>query len=65
MRVVTYQAPNGATIDISPSQAEELRKLGIWPRNSSGEFCQVHRGLHGGKPTYATVADLRRERGMD
>ena len=53
MKVITYQAPNGARINITPDQAESFKKAGVWPRNSSGEYCAVHFGLHDGDPDIA------------
>ena len=61
MKVVTYQAPNGETIDLSQSQAAMLERAQKWPRNSRGEeYCSVSHGLHEGEPTYAD-AQLRAE----
>ena len=64
MRVVTYQAPNGETIDLSQAQVAMLERGGKWPRTSRGEeFCSVSCGLHAGQPTYSD-AQLRAEAGM-
>lgn len=54
MRVITWATPTGHTIDITPAQEEILRASGRWPREASGEYCQVHRGLHhtDAGPTY-------------
>ena len=64
MKVVTFQAPNGETIDLSGSQVAMLEREQKWPRNSRGEeFCSVSRGLHEGTPTYSD-AQLRIEVGI-
>jgi hypothetical protein len=48
MRVITYQSPSGAKINICESCAERLRDA--WPRDETGrEFCAVSRGLHKGE----------------
>lgn len=46
MNVITYQAPNGATIDLTPHQIAAFKKADEWPRNESGEYCTVSHGLH-------------------
>lgn len=54
MRVITYQAPNGATINLTPEQIADLA-AGEWPRNSPGEeFCTVAHGEQEGIPSYRT-----------
>lgn len=64
MKVVTYQAPNGETIDLSQAQVAMLERGLKWPRNSRGEeFCSVSCGLHAGSPTYSD-AQLRAEVGI-
>ena len=64
MKVITYQAPNGETIDLSLAQVDMLERGGKWPRNSRGEeFCSVSCGLHAGSPTYSD-AQLRAEVGI-
>ena len=64
MKVVTYQAPNGETIDLSQSQAAMLERAQKWPRNSRGEeYCSVSHGAHAGVPTYSD-AQLRAEVGI-
>lgn len=64
MRVVTYQAPNGETIDLSQAQVAMLEREQKWPRNSRGEeFCSVSWGLHAGSATYSD-AQLRIEVGI-
>lgn len=46
-QVVTWQAPNGQTIDICRKCEASLD--GRWPKNSRGEeFCTVSHGLHSG-----------------
>lgn len=52
-QVITWQAPNGSTINLAPQQADTLRAAGVWPRNRSGEYCQVSHGLHHGHPTWS------------
>ena len=52
-QVITYQAPNGETLNLARSQARRFRISGEWPKNSRGEeFCSVSHGLHTGEPTY-------------
>lgn len=64
MKVITYQAPNGETIDLSQPQVEMLERAQKWPRNSRGEeYCSVSHGLHRGAPTYSD-AQLRIEVGI-
>ena len=54
MKVITYQAPNGETIDLTSAQVEMLECAQKWARNSRGEeFCSVSHGLHEGLPTYS------------
>jgi hypothetical protein len=57
-QVITYQAPNGQTIDISRAQERKLTAAGKWPRNESGEYCSVSYGLHRGRPTYEEMDEL-------
>jgi hypothetical protein len=46
-KVITYQAPNGETIDLTQKEVEQLKKDGEWPKNSIGqEYCTVSHGLH-------------------
>ena len=64
MKVITYQAPNGETIDLSQAQVAMLERAQKWPRNNRGEeYCSVSRGLHAGVPTYSD-AQLRIEVGI-
>ena len=64
MKVITYQTPNGETIDLSGSQVDMLERAQKWPRNSRGEeYCSVSHGLHEGLPTYSD-AQLRIEVGI-
>lgn len=52
-KVVTWQSPCGGTIDVTPAQEKIARKMGKWPRTTSGEeYCTVSRGLHHGAPTF-------------
>lgn len=64
MKVVTFQAPNGETIDLTSAQVQMLERAQKWPRNSRGEeYCSVSHGLHEGPPTYSD-AQLRAEVGI-
>lgn len=46
-RVITWQAPNGAKINITPKAEVLMKEKGFWPKNSIGEeYCSVSRGLH-------------------
>ena len=64
MKVITYQAPNGETIDLTSAQVEMLERAQKWPRNSRGEeYCSVSHGLHEELPTYSD-AQLRIEVGI-
>ena len=51
-KVITYSAPNGERISLTPPQERVLAQSGVWPRNRSGEFCQIHKGLHPGRPDW-------------
>ncbi len=54
MKVITYQAPSGGTIDLTRSQKRILERAGKWPRNARGEeYCSVSHGLHAGEPTHS------------
>lgn len=47
--VITYQAPNGRTINICPDCEARLTHEGDWPCNEQGEeYCTVSHGLHEG-----------------
>ena len=50
-QVITYQAPDGEAISITPAQATTLQAVGVRPRNHSGQFCRVAPG-HRDQPTY-------------
>ena len=64
MKVVTFQSPNGETIDLSQAQSAMLERAQKWPRNSRGEeYCSVSHGLHEGIPTHSD-AQLRAEVGI-
>ncbi len=64
-KVITWQAPGGAEIDVTPAQETMLTAAGKWPRDQSGqEYCTVSRGLHQGEPTF-TDAELRADVGME
>lgn len=61
MKVVTYQSPNGDTINLTRAQASKLTAARMWPRDYRGqEYCSVSHGLHRGEPTYtdAEIAAL-------
>lgn len=48
-KVITYQSPNGETVNLSANQIRTLESGHNWPRDSRGEeFCSVSRGLHEG-----------------
>jgi hypothetical protein len=50
-KVITYQAANGAKINLTIPQIRALDKAGVWPRNSRGEeYATVSHGLHAGVP---------------
>lgn len=56
MQVITWQAPSGATANITPAQEERMRLAGVWPKSDSGEeYCTVSHGLHDGQPTYSDL----------
>ena len=58
-KVVTYQSPNGGTINITPAQGRALRALGQWPRDTRGsEYCMVSHGMHYGAPSCDTIEEL-------
>jgi hypothetical protein len=57
MKVITYQAPSGTTIDLTRRQVRMLERAQVWLRNSRGEeYCQVSHGLHAGVPTHCDDA---------
>ncbi|MDI3258451.1 MAG: hypothetical protein QJR02_02010 [Sinobacteraceae bacterium] len=65
-KVITYQAPNGQTIDLTRTQITMLEDAGKWPRTARGEeYCTVSHGLHVGEPSmtddelHADVIDKR------
>jgi hypothetical protein len=63
-KVITWQSPSGATIDVTPAQEAMLQAAGVWPRDESGgEYCSVSHGLHHGEPTF-TDAELRADVGI-
>lgn len=48
-RVVTWQSPSGATMQICRPCEERLTKANQWPRDGNGtELCSVSRGEHAG-----------------
>lgn len=56
-KVVTWQASNGGTINLTEPQRRRLEALKRWPKNSYGqEYCTVSHGLHVGEPTYSDDA---------
>ena len=53
MKVTTWQAPNGETINLTRRQESMLETNGLWPKNSRGEeYRSVSHGLHEGTPTF-------------
>lgn len=62
--VITYIAPNGATIRLTQAQIDMLDAARKWPRNPRGEeYCTVSHGLHYGEPSM-TDAELREDVGL-
>ena len=62
--VITYQAPSGETIHLTPTQIARLEKAGVWPRNHRGEeFCTVSVGQHYGNSTWSDE-ELAAEMGL-
>lgn len=58
-RVITYQAPSGGTINLTPRQVAILKKAGNWPKDYRGqEYCSVSHGLHDGEPTGTVVETM-------
>lgn len=52
-KVITWRAPNSATINLTQKQEKLARQAGYWPRNQNGEeYCTVSHGLHVGTPTW-------------
>ena len=52
MKVVTWQAPNGQTLNICLRCEDQilLDSAAAWPRNARGEeYCQVSHGAHDGR----------------
>jgi hypothetical protein len=50
MKVITYQAANGATINLTRAQIKALDRARVWPKNSRGEeYATVSHGLHAGE----------------
>lgn len=46
-KVVTWGAPGGGKLNITPRQEARLRALCRWPKDHRGvEYCQVVHGLH-------------------
>lgn len=49
-KVVTWQSPNGLTLDITPEAEEILTAARCWPKTEGGdEYASVSRGLHTGE----------------
>lgn len=70
-KVVTWQAPGGATLNISPPCERRMSAAGEWPRDSRGsEYATVSHGLHQGRcecprcAPVATMQDVRTVRGV-
>lgn len=60
-KVITYQTPEGLSINLTPKQVAVLEAAGKWPKDSKGrEYCNVGFGLHVGTPTCDTdlLSDL-------
>ena len=64
-KVVTYAAPNGETINLTPAQIRKLEDRKSWPRNASGEYCTVSHGAHYGTPTFTDYDVFEDERDED
>lgn len=46
-KVVTWQSPNGETINLTRDEEKQYLAAGTWPRDSRGEeYCTVSHGLH-------------------
>lgn len=46
-KVVTWQSPNGETINLTRDQEKQFLAAWTWPRDSRGEeYCTVYHGLH-------------------
>lgn len=59
-RIVTYQSPNGATIDLTRADVAALRKADVWPRdNRGGEYCTVSHGERMGDQSDEDAAKVR------
>lgn len=58
--VISYQAPHGGPhINLTEWQIAQFRAAGFWPKNPIGqEYCNVHRGLHWGMPTWSDARAL-------
>ncbi len=60
-KVITYQAPGGAAIDLTPRQIRRFERVGTWPRDGEGrEYCSVAFGLHSAQ--HPTFSDAEVER---
>ena len=47
MKVVTWQAPRGDTLNVCQDCQSAYERDGAWLKNDIGEeYCQVSRGLH-------------------
>jgi len=61
MKVITYQSPNGATINLTHDQISALEQHGFWPKDLRGdEYCGVYRGLHYGSAAAGGSTDVGR-----
>lgn len=59
-RIVTYQSPNGATIDLTRADVAALRDAGVWPRDNRGaEYCTVSHGERYGWQSSEDAAKVR------
>lgn len=53
-KVITYQSPSNACIELTQRQIKTLSAARVWPRDGAGqEFCSVSHGLHTGTPTFS------------
>ena len=49
-KIVTWQSPGGATLNVSLSCERRMRAAGVWPVDDKGrEYATVSFGLHQGR----------------
>lgn len=59
-RIVTYQSPNGAKIDLTRRDVAALRAADVWPRDAKGaEYCAVSHGERVGEQSAEDAAKVR------